>query len=101
MVNAAVAEHLKVLGLMPLTRAGVVEGIHHAHAFDGLLLHAVDGGRLRETGGFENRRRDVYYVMELRPDLAFCFDPFRPVHDGAVARTTPMGCNLLGPLVRR
>ena len=40
-VDAAVAEHLEVLRLMPVRRIGVVERVQHADALDRLLLHAV------------------------------------------------------------
>ena len=45
-VDAAVAEHLEVLGLVPLGRLGVVERVQHADAFDRLLLDAVHRDRL-------------------------------------------------------
>ncbi len=45
-VDAAVAEHLEVLRLVPLRRLGVVERVEHADALDGLLLHAVHRDRL-------------------------------------------------------
>ena len=45
-VDAAVAEHLEVLRLVPLGRLGVVEGVQHADAFDRVLLHAVHRKRL-------------------------------------------------------
>ena len=39
--------------------------------------------------------------MELRTDLALGFDPVRPVHDGSVARPSPVPRDLLRPLIRR
>ena len=39
-------------------------------------------------------------MMELAADLTLGLYPFRPVHDGAVARATEMRSHLLGPLVR-
>ena len=48
-VDAAVAEHLEVLRLVPLGRLGVVERVRHADAFDRPLLDAVDEERLGQT----------------------------------------------------
>ena len=67
----------------------------------GRLLHAVDNCRVRQPGGFQDRRRDVNDVMELRTDLALGLDALRPVHDRAVARAAPVRRDLLGPLIRR
>jgi hypothetical protein len=39
--------------------------------------------------------------MELRADFAFSLDSVGPVHNGAIARATPVGSNLFGPLVGR
>ena len=89
-VDAAVAEHLEVLRLVPLRRLGVVERVEHADAFDRRLLHAVDDGRMRQAGGLEDGRRDVDHVMELAADLALRLDAVRPVHDRAVARAAPV-----------
>ena len=100
-VDAAVAEHLEVLRLVPLGRLGVVERVEHAEAFERRLLHAVDDRRMRQAGGFEDRRRDVDHVMELAADLALRLDAVRPVHDRAVARAAPVRRDLLGPLIGR
>ena len=100
-VDAAVAEHLEVLRLVPLGRLGVVERVQHADALDRRLLDAVDDRRMRQPGGFEDRRRDVDHVMELAADLALGLDAVRPVHDRAVARAAPVRRHLLGPLVGR
>ncbi len=100
-VDAAVAEHLEVLRLVPLGRLGVVERVQHADALDGLLLHAVHRDRLGESRRLEDRRRDVDDVVELRAHLALRLDPLRPVHDRAVARAAPVRRDLLGPLVGR
>ena len=100
-IDAAVAEHLEVLRLVPLGRLGVVERVEHADAFDRRLLDAVDDRRMRQPGGFEDRRRDVDHVMELAADLALRLDAVRPVHDRAVARAAPVRRDLLGPLVGR
>ena len=100
-IDAAVAEHLEVLRLVPLRRLGVVERIEHADAFDRRLRHAVHRERLGYSCRFENRRRDVDDVAELRADLALGLDAFRPVDDGAVACAAPVRRDLLGPLVGR
>ena len=101
MVDAAVAEHLEVLRLVPLCRAGIVEGVQHAHAFDRRLRDAVHRERFGDAGRFKDRRRDVDDVGELRADFAPGLDALGPVHDGAVARPAPMRGDLLGPLIRR
>ena len=100
-VDAAVAEHLEVLRLVPLGRLGVVEGVEHADAFDRVLLDAVHRDRLGQAGRLEDRRRDVDHVVELRADLALGLDALGPVDDGAVARAAPVRGDLLGPLVGR
>ena len=100
-IDAAIAEHLEVLRLVPFRRPGVVERIEHADAFERRLLHAVDHGRMRQAGGLEDGRRDVDDMMELAADLALRLDAFRPVHDRAVARAAPVRRDLLGPLVGR
>ena len=64
-VDAAVAEHLEVLCLVPLGRLGVVERVRHADAFDRMLLDSVDEERLGQAGHFKDGRRDVDHVMEL------------------------------------
>ena len=69
-VDAAVAEHLEVLRLAPLGRAGVVERVAHAHALDRLLLDAVHRRRLGQPGRLEHGRRDVDHVVELAAHLA-------------------------------
>ena len=100
-VDAAVAEHLEVLRLVPLGRLRVVEGVEHAEAFDRRLLDAVDDRRMRQPGGLEDRRGDVDDVMELAADLALGLDAVGPVHDRAVAGAAPVRRHLLGPLVGR
>ena len=98
-VDAAVAEHLEVLGLVPLRRLGVVERVEHADALDRVLLHAVHRDRLGQSRRLEDGRRDVDDVVELRADLALGLDALRPVDDRAVARAAPVRGDLLGPLV--
>src|ERR1019366_10267697 len=86
MVDAAIAEHLEILGLASFGGLGVVEGIQHADTFQRSLLHAVNDRGCRQPGGFQNRRRYVDDVMKLRADLALSLDPVWPVHNRAVAR---------------
>ena len=100
-IDAAVAEHLEVLRLVPLRRLGVVERIEHADAFDRRLRDAVHRERFGYSRRFEDRWRDVDDVAELRADLALGLDALRPVDDGAVARPAPVRRDLLGPLVGR
>ena len=69
-VDAAVAEHLEVLRRAPFGRLRVVEGVEHADAFHRMLLDAVNSRWLGKPGGFQDRRRDVDHVVELRADLA-------------------------------
>ena len=85
-IDAAVAEHLEVLRLVPLRSLGVVERIQHTDAFKRRLLRAVDDRRMRQPGRFEDRRSDVDHMMELAAHLAFRLNAVRPVHDRAVAR---------------
>jgi hypothetical protein len=98
-VDAAIAEDLEVLRLMPLGGLGIVKGVAHADALDGVLLDAIHRLGLREAGRIEDCRRHVDDVVELRPNLASGFDPLGPVDDGAVARSAPVGGDLFGPLV--
>ncbi len=100
MVDASVAEHLEVLGLAPVRFGRAVERVAHAHAFDRVLLDAVDDGRVGQTGSLENRRGNVDHVVELRTHLAPRREPVRPVHDRAVARPAPVRRDLLRPLIR-
>src|SRR4029077_14862740 len=48
-IDAPVPEHLEVLRLVALRRISVIERVHHAHAFDWMLLHSVHVGRLRNS----------------------------------------------------
>ena len=100
-VDAAVAEHLEVLCLVPLGRLGVVERVRHADAFDRVLLDSIDEERFGQPSRLQDGRRHVDHVMELAADFAFRLDSLGPVHDRPVARAAPMRGNLLGPLVRR
>jgi hypothetical protein len=100
-VDAAIAEHLEILGLTPLRRLRVVEGISHRDALIGLLLDAVDEERLRDAGDLQDRRRDIDHVVELAAYLFFRLDSTWPVDDRAGAGAAPVGSDLLGPLIRR
>src|SRR5271154_4565817 len=86
-VKSAVAEHLEVLDMALLGGAGVFEAVHHADALDGLLLYAIDLGGLRNIGGFEDGRGDVYNVVELHSLSAWIGDVARPGYDQRIPRS--------------
>ena len=71
-IDGAIAEHLEVLRGVPSRCIGVrlVPGVDHAHAFDGVLLDAVDRIGRRDAGRFEDGRNNVDDVMELAADAA-------------------------------
>src|SRR5438270_13716726 len=98
-VDATVAEHLEILGLVPIGRLGIVECVEHADTLYRGLLHAVDNHWLRQSRRFQDRRGHVDDMRELSADLSFGFDAFRPVHNRAIARAPPMRRDLFGPLV--
>ncbi len=100
-VDAAVAEHLEVLHVVPLRLVLGIERVEHARTFIGALRYAVHLDRLGNAGHFEHGRRHVDDVRELRAQSALLFDALGPVHDGAVACPAPVRRHLLGPLVRR
>src|SRR5262245_26922229 len=89
-IDAAIAEDLEVLRLMPPRRFGIVERVTHAHAFDRILPNAVDGFRLRKTGALQDGGRDVDDVAKLRARFAFGLKSVRPTNDRAVTRAAPM-----------
>src|SRR5207249_9281877 len=62
-LDAAVAEHFKVLGLVPVLRLGVRERVNHAYPFDGRLRRTVHRLGLGQAGRFEDGRGDVDDVM--------------------------------------
>ena len=100
-VDAAVAEHLEVLGRPALGCTGVVERVRHADTVDRRLLDAVDDGRLRKRG--PPRARSVR--CRSRGGTASGSRP-APRSHGASARScrcgpAPVGRDLLRPLVRR
>ena len=79
-IDAAVGDHFEVLrlALRRRVRAGLVEGVGHAYAFDRLLLDAIDKLRRLDTGGFEDGRHDVDDVVELVAQAAGVLDVVRP-----------------------
>ncbi len=89
-VDAAIAEHLEVLGFMPICRPRIIERIGHAHAFQRTLQHAIHHQGLRQSGNLENRGGYVDHMMKLRTDLTLGFDTLRPVDDRAISRTAKM-----------
>jgi hypothetical protein len=89
-VDAAVAEHLEILGVAAIGLVYAVEGVAHARPFDRLLIDTVDDGRLRQAGGLEHGGGDVNDVVELRSHLATRREPTWPMHDRAVARAAPV-----------
>ncbi len=96
-VDAAVAEDLEVLRLVPVFRFGVVKRVDHAHAFDGRLRRAVDGLGLGQAGRFEDGRRDVDDVVPLRPHLTLGLDSLGPVDDQRIAAAAVGAGDLLRP----
>ena len=102
-IDPAVGDHLEVLGLAGRGRIGVrlVEGVRHAHAFDRLLLDAVDHLRRLDARGFEDRGHDVDDVVELVADAAGVLDAGRPRDRQALPRAAEVRRDLLGPLERR
>ena len=74
-VDAAVAEHLEVLGLAAIGLVFAVERVRHAHALDRMLIDAVDGGRVRKPCGLEHGRGDVDHMVEVRAELASGGEP--------------------------
>src|SRR3982074_3315908 len=67
---------------------------------DGLLRHAVEHRRHLHSGRFEDGRRDVDDMVELRADATLILDARGPGDDHAVAGTAEVRGNLLGPLER-
>ena len=102
-IDGAIAEHLEVLRRVPGRGVGVrlVPGVHHAHAFDGALLDAVDRIGRRDAGRFEDGRDDVDDVMELAADAAHVLDVAGPGHGHALGRPAEVRRHLLHPLERR
>ncbi len=84
-VNAAVAEDVEVLGGVVFRGLGISERSQHRNAVHGLLLEAIHLLRLRNVGGFEDRRRHVDEVVELAADFALGLDALGPGHGHAAA----------------
>ena len=103
MINGAIAQHLEVLRGVPGGRIGVglVPRVHHAHAFDGSLLDAVDRVGRGNAGRFQDRRHDVDDVVELMANAADVLDVAGPRHANALRRSAAMRRDLLHPFERR
>jgi hypothetical protein len=82
-------------------RVRLVEGIGHAHAFDGLLSEPVHHLRCRDAGNVEDRGHDVDEVVELGTNAASVFDPVWPSDDHTLPGAAEVGGDLFGPLERR
>ena len=54
-IDAAVANHLEVLGFMPLGCILFIKGIEHAHAFQRFLLHPIHEQGLGQSGRLQHR----------------------------------------------
>ena len=85
---------------LPFVGTRVVEGIRHRHALDGLLSHAIHHVRLGQPRSFQNGRDNVNDVMELFTNPAFRLDPIGPAQCHPISYPSPVGSNLLGPLIR-
>src|SRR5437667_5394263 len=90
MVNGAVTKHLEVLGCMTVFSFGIIEGINHRRPIERKLLGAIHHLWKRQTRCFQHSWCNIYDVTKLRPDLAFGFDSFGPVHYQSVAGAAPM-----------
>ena len=99
----AVGEHLEILRVALRRCVGIrlVERVGHAHAFDRLLLDAIDRLRRLDARGFEDRRHDVDHVMELGADTAGVLDMAGPRNGHALPGPAEVRRHLLGPLERR
>src|SRR6185436_14910931 len=99
-IDAAVADHLEVLGPAGRRRVGIrlVEGVGHAHAFDRLLLDAIDQLGRPEARRLEDRGHDVDEVVELVANAALVLDAGRPRDRQALPRATEVRRDLLGVL---
>ena len=100
-VDGPVAHDLEVLDIVSARRLGIGKCVHHAHPFDRLLWRAIHDFRLRQLRRFQNRRRNVDDMMELRAHLAFCLDALGPMNHHPVAGAAETGGDLLGPRKRR
>jgi hypothetical protein len=84
-VDATVSTHLEVLRAVPVGRFGFVEGVAHAGALYRFLGHAVDAGRLGDSGTVEHCGQHVDDMVELMAQPAALDDPLWPVDDQPVA----------------
>src|SRR5215467_10684269 len=55
-VEGTVSEHFEILNVTWAFGFGIVETVHHADPFDGLLLDTINFDRLRKVGRFKYRR---------------------------------------------
>src|SRR4051812_19370617 len=87
-IDAAVGDHLEVLGLALRWRfrVGLVERIGHADALDWLLLDSVHRLGRVDAGRLENRRNDIDDMVELSSDPAGIADMARPADCEALPR---------------
>src|ERR1039457_6386492 len=87
LVDAAIADHFKVLQVVMAWRAGIVEGIDKTLAFQGDLLYIVDHVGKLDAGGFIDGRRNIGHMSELRTQSACILDVRRPGDNERIART--------------
>jgi len=83
---ARVCHHLEVLRRVRRrrVRVGLIKGVHHTHALYRLLSDAIDHYGRWDTGRFEDRRHDVYEMMELVTDTTPILDGLGPSDDCAL-----------------
>ncbi len=93
-VDRAVAEHLKVLGMMIGGRSRLVEGVGEAHPVDRRLGHAADALRRFGAQGFQDRRDEVDDVPIVLAHLAARLDALGPGYDARVGGAAPVGLTL-------
>ena len=99
--DAARAQHLVVLGLLPRRRVGRVERVAHRHARQRRLLVAVDDVGHLDPAAVEDRRDDVGAVVVLRADLTARLHPRGPVDHERVADAALVRVALEHPVGRR
>src|SRR5258708_1164906 len=80
-VEGTVSEHLEVLNVARTRGLRVVEAVHHAHAFDGLLIHTIHLHRLRKVRCLEDGGRNVDDVVKLCAYSACVLDTVGPRYD--------------------
>src|ERR1700730_14287796 len=89
-VDAAIAEHFKILRFVALCRLRVIEAVGHAHALHWNLTNAVHDAWLWQLGGLKDGRRYIDEVVELMPNLSFACDALWPMHNRSVAGAAPI-----------